>query len=1341
MKQFLLSVLLPGWCLLAAPCVPLHAQVKGCWVLQDEFIDVESVSSVNIFTGEKHFLEWRSHRPGSATLVVRSLVAVPEGDSAPEALTDLGEYRKAGRKAALEAVAAARNGTSGNRQRNWRSFEDELEFTWKMHAPQILYYGDETSAFAEYAVELNGKPLPALAVAVRKTLTLKVSPSISFFYCADGAKPEDSEDYLPVDVVLDLLRKARDGSVSVVEVMDEWELDGDGEEESSDKPSGKISIPKDDWKTDGEPNPHSSFLLVAFGAEVHATKENLLTGLSGGEPVSSTRFAHLCFYKFSNSGNIAVTQAAPETHGEDKGTDFPWWIVGAPAGAIAAGGAIRRITKKKRSGRKDRRKQEKDEEKEEPEEEKKPSIFKMILYKEFGNTLKVGEKTERVGVRIEEITFDGRRIRRPDLTRRVEARQGEHIKITGTGYAGEYYCADIVADAPEDIKQCEGTLTFIFFGEGGQMHNNLIFKIVNETQQIIFQQDNITFIAGRKMECNMAFRVLGVGDDPDLVLKAEIVDSKSSEFELSEVRPDEAGMWCFDICDRKENANQPGNMYEYTCRVTAKKFDRKTGREKTIEGSFLLFRFHEGIRMYVEHLKAYPVVKGSESTDVPDIPPKTYKEQLAAPRSKMLLTLFVYNEKENRLESPPIREATINIEDVADSVQFFGKNGEEIPEPCRVLGFQVEAIRFSGEVNTLSCEIFPSAFLMPPTRAKGKISVRIEYGGRTFAAEQTVMVFSMPFRSGTLEQLSAWRKEDEKIENHIMHMRASLLNRPSAPQMRPLIHKLGLLLDSYSPDFGYCMQEYAYLSHMYMRFVSGEIGPFYVNENVYNLQEVIWNDAYDMTIADSRAVFPDSFVTRLSLGLLTFGASEVIVYTPRDFLMMCDDMANMQLATGYNCTFWENFSIGGLYGAREYLMACAFQELIKAGAASRIGKGLKQDFELFTKKASELTKQLGSRYSAFGKAMRIGKAMQRVGSMRIDAKGFAKKALAMGRQRLNSSPELQHLAGLAKEAKAIGKVKVDRFVAACKNPNATSKELVDLMLDIQHDRYAKTIMNSSQVSDKFRWRFQTENHILIEHTKKEFKEVAARAFNVNPSEVTFFNATGNTSKSAVSCRKIGMDYDYTPRIRGIDMPEDQASMLWNDIYYKNAKGKLAATMAEADEFAHLLEHTAVNKSGAESFGSDVEIILDKTKGDVKYQDAQRVADTQIHKIKEPLHEARELAREAMLTTDLKKAAQLRQRAIACYQEAARQMPKGASRTLSPKLEAALARGNEMKINMSAVQDAQNTCAIIEDALARDSAGDSDAVIEMMAYFESEGSSLDQKAEQAFSLIPLLNELI
>ena len=169
-------------------------------------------------------------------------------------------------------------------------------------------------------------------------------------------------------------------------------------------------------------------------------------------------------------------------------------------GGVAVGGflASRKKKKKNKDNKpKDKKQKEKKEEKPEEEEERDPVEYKMIVYKEFGDTLKVGE-TQWVYARIEEYKpIQNIKRTRDDLTAQITCYSDDGQLIVEDAGNVVNGCAWRAAKVtvPESVTKNEVDVTFKFTGAGGEYIRHVMFKVARPL--IIFNQENLGLPANR----------------------------------------------------------------------------------------------------------------------------------------------------------------------------------------------------------------------------------------------------------------------------------------------------------------------------------------------------------------------------------------------------------------------------------------------------------------------------------------------------------------------------------------------------------------------------------------------------------------------------------------------------------------------------------------------------------------------------------------------------------------------------------------------------------------------------------------------------------------------------
>ena len=328
---------------------------------------------------------------------------------------------------------------------------DGTTFIWP-ELPDKIKFGDE--AKLEFPVQINC-PDPATAKLIRNAKMMSLTVSVSMW------DPYECRDYTTLNNPF------------------QWRTEVTGSGTVSRRPD--VDIHEDIFTPTSE-----STLTISIVASLNTpitVDGKAVSGLTGGRTY---------VYKYVGDKPIyGIKTGGKKNPGEFGKIDIPdvlFWVGGAVVGVIGVN-QIRKNRKKKKKGGKDP----------EPEEEKpkkNPSTFRMILYKEFGDTLYAGGDPKVVGARIEEQTPEGQRIDRTDLTRMIRLVEGENIQLLSTGFDGKYMCGSIQVPEPKQTAiPPKGSVIFHFETPTGILRNEVEF-FIEDNKKILFTQENITFVAG-----------------------------------------------------------------------------------------------------------------------------------------------------------------------------------------------------------------------------------------------------------------------------------------------------------------------------------------------------------------------------------------------------------------------------------------------------------------------------------------------------------------------------------------------------------------------------------------------------------------------------------------------------------------------------------------------------------------------------------------------------------------------------------------------------------------------------------------------------------------------------
>lgn len=153
------------------------------------------------------------------------------------------------------------------------------------------------------------------------------------------------------------------------------------------------------------------------------------------------------------SGTVIHTDAS-----DDKG-EMPSFVIPAAIAAVVmlGGGAIIGKGKKRKAAKQDQKESEEEKEDEEEEEEENVS-YEMRVYKEFGDTINVGDDAV-VYARMVAIYPDGTEKTDPSLTARINIYPKTYLSLTSKQMSGDYMGAVVSAPVADTIPE-EAVIVF-----------------------------------------------------------------------------------------------------------------------------------------------------------------------------------------------------------------------------------------------------------------------------------------------------------------------------------------------------------------------------------------------------------------------------------------------------------------------------------------------------------------------------------------------------------------------------------------------------------------------------------------------------------------------------------------------------------------------------------------------------------------------------------------------------------------------------------------------------------------------------------------------------------------
>jgi hypothetical protein len=1001
-----------------------------------------------------------------------------------------------------------------------------------------------------------------------------------------------------------------------------------------------------------------------------------------------------------------VTTFASDEEGEDiggGGSDpdshkIPWGIIGVGivGGGIVGARTLRKSQKNKKSDQKKSKKKKKEEENEEEH-----STFRMVLYKEFGDTLVLGEAARMVGARIEEIKPGGTVVERPDLTARISIAAEEGCNTGNVRTQGRYKAADVSVEPKPDGSAPElAKVRFSFSGTGGMYINHVVFRV--ESAPELVMDESLTFAAFSNQTLTMEMGINGYAGRGD-VEKLEIsLPRGADEFFTARLTQDAENPRKF-VATLTETGKLPpeekydpdaGEIEQYICEVSI----YLRGLQDPVSGSFDLFRLHLGLAMDLRALKGYLVTW--DSTYDHEILPESPEGRKKFGEAAIRFRLIVEEPETGQIKSViPDKDPAFVFLDLPDeSLLFLDKYGNQIQNLCESMKFQY-AFETVAEDNLVLGTIHATeGGLLPPNRAKAKVLMVVSWHGQTYSQEMVVPIISQPFVDiNDNRRYNEWLKDNQRKFEQLVDIRYKIAFDPRFNELMPFYYKVYALVEGYDPRFGIYEPDYNNIMRIFKRYCSGELGHYFVNDAVW---KPTWTEADEnfnafMATWGSMEKSIPVIGMRIALGFFTAGASE-LVFTPMSALTRMQDYVNKGGDSAWEgfkvaskeVLFWEGvFYVGGkVFQYAKYRgWTDKAKDLIKDKAKAGYQK-LKDIYNSF-KAGKDSTKQLSGaknvNLAKLGKQVQEGgkKVSQISSSSRTRANDAIRKTRSQGDKAFTKESILAEEA--AKRARQDAKKILDHFEEVMNNPTASPEEMRRATLALQGNKTAQNLLRNHP-SDILRANFNAQMQEMYKMTDPiAIKKMAERMGVPEGSIRTWNGASGNDAKELLYGRKIGADRDVTFQIldkdgKWVDLPEDVMeeaySQAFNEVHYNFFPYNRKECIKTLQKF----DQAVVNgKFGLESYGDDLGRIITKGRQAEKLVDPERVAKTFKHKCDLWLEQGkacREQAEQLRNAGFIDEALHVQGYGDALIEEGLRQQTKQFKRILEPRIQALASSG-------------------------------------------------------------------
>lgn len=736
-----------------------------------------------------------------------------------------------------------------------------------------------------------------------------------------------------------------------------------------------------------------------------------------------------------------IDTTAPEESGESG------WKVPAIIGLIVGGGFVW-LRRRKKTSNGDSHKEGKKEEKNEDDEDENVT-YTMYIRKNFGDKIVPGAKPQRVYARIAKSSPKGGETTDKALTAMINIIGDDYLIVNDQKMEGEYISAAVEAPQKENNPD-EAVVHFRLSGGGASFTNRMHFKIGKP--QVIFLQDELTIPACYDKPIFLPFELDGTEENADVELKMG-----DETYEVTLDQDKESRIYYAVISEKTKKAEMPGEKTLHYLYVTA---TDKSGN--IAKAKFQINRFGMGlVCRQLDHidcfLEEYDVQKHlfndmkrscsiDRATTIGE-PPIWQKVDFTPAETKFWLTLYEYDEKENRIIAipPKITSFEIKAENVPDeyvptpkqaagmfhmggtmmsTIPGMGSIGSLMSNTSNAilhyrspielsqlsineLGIHLDAKKGmkleNKDGHSLQCIfVCTRGILQKPNRIKAIVSIEAEHEGRKYTMEQKVMLRSQPRRVDLTyeEKKRLYARDHELID--ILEQKATDIFIHHYANLEVLHTYIENMLKYYDEAYGVDFQQARTVFRIYNRYLNNEMEKAQ-SENELNCL----SDTVDGMLKTGKwAEDKMGFWGRIAAGVVSMGISEGVFNS----LEVMENMKDYVDKDGDN--IFVGFCLGAEVPLREYLLGKMVDPGLKKAkeyfAARKAGKAIVEKsyaMKESLKKAQETAKKIAKESAenttnkvtkegveqATSKVCHIGNQAERINAVNKTTKEIAKE--------------------------------------------------------------------------------------------------------------------------------------------------------------------------------------------------------------------------------------------------------------------------------------------------------------------------------------------------------------
>ncbi len=435
-----------------------------------------------------------------------------------------------------------------------------------------------------------------------------------------------------------------------------------------------------------------------------------------------------------------ITQNAEQNPGEDGGVSVPAAIViGVAGGGAAIAGAAAA------SGGSDN---------------KKKKSYKMYVQKDFGDAIRRGgDKPVKIRARMAEVDENGVEHDRNDLTEKIGV-SADGMTVHGAALVGRY--CEATVSVPKEYDKDTASITFTFFGEGGEFTNTVIFRIVdgpqlkfvNEEDGTLYHENcGIDAIPGDGFTYTERFAVVDAPVAPKL---SDISAVNTGEFDVEFALTDQPALYKMTV----KNNTKPDSEHD----IFAKPVDKNFEIHVNVEGEKEPVKGYVTVKLYPEGITVSSTMEGKKN-DVKYVRVQAYEKEYAGDLdrkwqvSEIKFTL-AYKGKDKAIIDP--KEAQYKFEKIKGGDGLGGTHADkeqsiaEKFEYNESYGILNDKFTYDFEPNSTLCEPDDGKFFIV------FLPCTAEYGGEEYQAD-----IPLRLRGKDFDPMAGWEEEYDKLKGRI----------------------------------------------------------------------------------------------------------------------------------------------------------------------------------------------------------------------------------------------------------------------------------------------------------------------------------------------------------------------------------------------------------------------------------------------------------------------------------------------------------------------------------------------------------------------------------------------